>query len=37
VCRTQKELNDAIKEQIIRMKKLKLEDRIKSIEDDFVT
>lgn len=36
VCSTQKELNDAIKEQIIRMKKLKLEDRIKSIEDDFV-
>lgn len=37
VCSTQKELNDAIKEQIIRMKKLKLEDRIKSIEDDFDT
>lgn len=35
VCSTQKELNDAIKEQIIRMKKLKLEDRIKSIEGDF--
>ena len=37
VCSTQKELNDAIKEQIIRMKQLKLEDRIKSIEDDFDT
>lgn len=37
VCSTPKELNDAIKEQIISMKKMKLEDRIKSIEDDFVT
>lgn len=36
-CSTPKELNDAIKEQIISMKKMKLEDRIKSIEDDFVT
>lgn len=36
MCSTQKELNDAIKEQIISMKKMKLEDRIKSIEDDFV-
>lgn len=36
-CTTPKELNDAIKEQIISMKKMKLEDRIKSIEDDFVT
>lgn len=37
MCSTPKELNDAIKEQIISMKKMKLEDRIKSIEDDFVT
>lgn len=36
-CYTQKEFNDAIKEQIIRMKKMKLEDKIKSIEDDFDT
>lgn len=37
VCSTQKELNEAIKEQIVRMKKLKIEDRIKSIEGDFDT
>lgn len=34
-CYTQKELNDAIKEQIIRMKEMKIKDRIKSIEGDF--
>ena len=32
-----KELNDAIKEQIIRMKEMKIKDRIKSIEGDFDT
>lgn len=37
VCRTQKELNDAIKEQIVRMKEMKIKDRIKSIEGDFDT
>ena len=37
VCSTQKELNDAIKKQIIRMKEMKIKDRIKSIEGDFDT
>ena len=37
VCKTKEELNNAIKEQIIRMKKLKLEDRLNSIEEDFVS